>query len=245
MTDSIKNIIAGVRDYVGNPDYGRLSNPSVLNRLNDKFDLYRAQLNLSKTNLTFGSGSDETVVNAPAWGRPVLVATKDDSDPNHQSIEIPIVTVQDRDLYYQGSKTGVSGSVSPHVATSIAFFKSNGQVRAKCTPQHSQSATYELWYQPDRPTPPRLADNYPLLEAFQNLIKVDTALSCLPKLMILKDGVATNAAELAFYERRLQSDKADYLHTFNQYKNQSHMEQAGMRGAGGWGDDEIMGGWGY
>lgn len=235
MPTTIKQVIAGVRDYLGNPDYGAVSNASVLLRLYHRLDNRRIEINLTNQNwflnrayINVDSTTDEIPLNIGDWGRPINVITIDESDPYHVTREVPIATVQDNDLYYVGSKTSTGTAVFPHVAESFNFFTNNGtgQLTARVTPQHGQSATYQVWYQPDTPTPSVLADNFPLFEAFINLTTVDVALDLLPRLL-KEDG--TNAAVISFLERRLESAKSEYLATFKAHKNQAYMEQKGTR----------------
>lgn len=246
MSVSIREIVSGVRDYLNWPDYQRLPQFTVLQRIQDKSDYYRQSFNLtnrgwflSRFDLPVDASTDEFTITAPAFGRPVMCLTKDDSDPNHIEREVEIVQVQNRDLFYTGTKQSIGSYTLPHVAACISFF--NDVDRGwliKVTPQHTQAATYAVWYQPDRPAGVSLNDNYPLMESFINLLKVDVALSLLGKLAITDSkGIVTNAGQLSLLERGLMRDMygdpntpgSGYLALFNKTKEMPVNEQTGGR----------------
>ncbi len=230
----IKSILAGVRSYLGFPDYANLPNHMIMERLYDRLDYLRTLLNLtnqnfflSRTRIDVDSSTDEYLLNFNVGpGRPVLCHTIDDSNPQHVTREVQIVNVQDNDLYYIGPKQGAGMTYAPHVAQTMNIFYDldAGFWKVKVVPQHLSSASYQLWIQPDRPTPPTLTANFPLMENFIGLVKVSTALSCLP--MLIK-GSDPNA--LAFIERRLMADEARYQSAFDVYKTMAHLEELGSK----------------
>lgn len=245
MSISINEIVNGVRDYLLRPDYETLPKYAVLSRLHHKLDHYSSRLKITnrgwlvgRWNLNVDTERDEYTVSASNFGRPFSCLTKDDTDANHVEREVEIVVVQNRDLYYQGTKQGVASFVQPHVAACVSFYRdaSRGWL-AKITPIHSQPATYEVWYIPDRPLPPVLADNLKLVDAFVNLYTVDVALSLLPNIIKTDDkGNVTNAGQISMIERRCNADKADYLQLFNTYAQSTVVEQTGPRR--GWGGED-------
>lgn len=244
MSVSIREIASGVRDYLMWPDHRRVPQFTVLLRIQDKSDAQRQALNITNRNwflsrftLDVDSSTDEYPITATAFGRPVQCLTIDESDPNHVERDVEIVTVQNRDLFYSGTKQSLGSYTSPHVASCISIFREDNQWKAKVTPQHTLPASYVLWFQPDRPTPAGLNDNFPLLDSFINLLKVDVALSLLPNIMQMDDkGNVLNGAQVTMAERRLMSDKMEYGKLFDTYKQIAVNQQTG--GRRGWADDE-------
>lgn len=237
MSVTLKQIIEGVRSYLGYPPYGRLPNHLILSRLADKTAYYLTALNMTNEGwflirhpLTITPNKSDFQFDVD--GRPVLAVTVDDTDPMHVEREVEIVTVQDRDLYYVGPKQGMSSGAFPHVASSFTVFfdEDQGQRTIRVTPQHTQTAKYLIWLQPDTFAPPRLADNFPLMECFANLVKVDTALSLLPQAF-----TGENGDSIVLYERRLTADFGRYDAQFQAYKQISVNEQTGPRR--GWASD--------
>lgn len=243
MPVSIREIASGVRDYLMWPDHRRVPQFTVLLRLQDKSDHYRNAFNivnrgwfLSRTQLDFDSSTDEVPITATAFGRAVQCLTIDESDPNHVERDVEIVAVQNRDLFYSGTKQSIGSYTTPHVASCISIFKEASQWKVKVTPQHTLPASYVLWFQPDR-MPKGLNDNFDLLDSFINLLKVDTALSLLARILIMDDkGNVLNGDQVALVERRLLDDRAQYLAQFNLTKQLAVNEQTGSRR--GWASDE-------
>jgi hypothetical protein len=245
----VKQMVQQVRSYLGYPDYTTLPNHVVLLRLWDEIDAQTAQMNLpnqgwflTHQDLQVAPGTSDYAVAATVGGSrfiPILVTTKDDSDPTHIRREIPIVPIQDVDIYYIGPSNGFT-PVRDDAAT-ITFYtdQTTGQFTARLTPQPNQSNVYDIWYQPDRPTPPNWNDNYPLLESFSNLMKVCTALTCLPELL-KQDG--SNAAQLQMRAAGLRDQRDRYDSVFQIQKQMSSNSQFGGR-QGFATDDDLSSGW--
>lgn len=237
MPITISEIVTGVRDYLLLPDYATLSKSTLLLRIDDKQAYYQTSLKIAnrnwfvnRTTIYVDPSRDEYSINADSFGRPFQCLTKDDTDPNHIERDVEIVTLQNRDLYYQGTKQGSTSFSYPHVAACMSFFNENGQWKVKVTPQHTQAATYEVWYSPDKGLPPVLADNLQLVDSFANLFKVDVALSCLPNLVKMDDkGNVLNGGQLTMLERRLMDDRNRYEAQFNVYRTMVFQEQTGPR----------------
>jgi hypothetical protein len=244
MSITIKSTVQGIRSLLLYPPAGSVPNHLILDRLRDKLDYYLTALNITNENwflqrsiLTVQPNTDE--FDFDVTGKPILCVTMDSSDPYHIEREIEIVTVQDRDLYYMGPKQGMSSGTFPHVATSISIFydQDRGQRIAKVTPQHTQVAQYLIWLQPETLAPPRMADNFPMLENFMNLIKTDTALSLLPA--IAGEG---NDTKVEAIQGQLMRDMARYDQQFQTWKMTAFAEQAGPRR--GWAtEDSTYYGW--
>ena len=234
----IKQVVQGIRNYLGYPDYLMLPNHTILLRLYDEMDHQRNQMNLpnqgwflTHQQIDVTPGSDEIPVAAIVGGSrfvPILVTTRDDSDPTHIRREVPIVTVQDMDLYYIGPQVSNDPSAFPNEASSMAFYtnENSGQFVAKVTPQANQTASYDVWYQPDRPNPPGFLGNYTLLESFVNLMKVSVAIICLPDLLKPDGG---NAAQLNLRQTTLATQQARYDSVFEVQKQMSFNQDKGRR----------------
>lgn len=240
MPIAVRDLVAGVRAYCGYPAHDILNNATLLLYIHDESDQLRTLLNITDQNfllerfyIDVNSSTSEYSVDAPVgFGIPILCNTVNDADPQHVTREIPIVTVQDIDLYYIGPRQITGSSVYPHVATSWSFFTEGGQWTAKVTPVHGTPARYQFWYSPARPTPPQLADNYQLLENFTNLLKVSVALKCLPDCL-----TPTNAEQVKMRTSMLAASKQEYGAAFDLYRRQAWLEQTGPRRS--WADDGL------
>lgn len=234
----VKEVVGSIRTLLGRPGYGPVPTHLVLEHLYNEMDHQRNQMNLpnqgwflSRQNLDVTPDTDEFPISAlvgMARFIPLLITTKDDSDPYHVRREIPIVTAQNMDIYYLGPKTSIGTPLFPHVASSFTFFtdQNTGQFKAKVTPQHSQTASYDIWYQPDRPLPPGFTAGYPLLEAFTNLIKVATAVDLLPY-TLEKDN--SNQVWLDLLGKSLLDQRERYDRAFQIQKQMSFGDQKGPR----------------
>lgn len=270
MAVQIKQVVNDVILKAGAPDSGRLSRWVILRLLHLKMDHYRARLQITDENrflerwpLTVTPGNDEFAVDAAQAGKWLLCHTVDDSDPNHVRREVELVKIQNMDLFYLGPPSGGGSVGSPHVARSFTFFTEQGQTKVKVTPKHDQSAQYLFWYQPDRPLPPKLQDNYPLLENFVNVVACDTAVAALAymkakivqelRALSLEANAETAQIQLAALSNELKSydsvmndlrlEMLPYLEVLKVYETQSMDEQSGPRI--GWGGANYYNpGWG-
>lgn len=265
MPVQIRQIVNGVILKAGSPDTGRLPRWVILWFLQRKIDYYRTRLQITDENrfverwpLTVTPGSDEFNVDA-AQGRWLLCHTADDNDPNHVRREVELVNLQNLDLHYLGPPSAGQRISTPHVAVAFTFFTEQGQQKVKVTPRHDQVAQYLFWYEPDRPLPPQLDSNYPLLENFINLTECDTAIACLAyiKAKIVQDMRARETssdaemaqvqlsamrAELTSYDsvmNDLRVEMAPYLQVLASYETQAMQEQSGPRI--GWGGANFYG----
>lgn len=241
---TISDMVGHIRDWIGQPHHDDISNESVLMRLQRKLDHYRNNLDvtdqnwlLSSWDLNVDTHSEQRIVNAVAFGRPVECYTIDNSDPNHIRRYPRIVSIQDFELYYQGSvkNTGDTGVTSPHVAACFAFYKefTTLQTMVRWLPIHSIACTYRFWYTPSRLIPVSLTDTLGFVEQFANLMEVDTALDCLIEMKTMP------TEEYNRREKRLLTNQAVYHKTFVDYTNQDKQEKVVRRRQYGDGVDDA------
>lgn len=243
----IKDIVFGIRDLLGMPDYRQLPNYRVLLRTHDKIDYYQSQIQVATPSRYLNSSIlhvdplvDEVAITAANFGRPVLAHTYSESDPDHQRREVELLSsLQSMDLYYLGSPRVISTTTEPHVASSIAIYYDQTRAGwfARITPQHSNAADYLIWHQSESANVLGLNDVYRLPESFTNLLKTDTALSLWPVILTAENGTIASAVR-----EQLQRDFELYNETWQVYKQQSVVQQLGKRRGffgGRYCDDEV------
>lgn len=184
MGVSAKQALTGIRVYMGNPTKEKINNGSVLLVMYDKLDHYTTLLQstgeswlVDRVTLTVPADTSELSISATNFGIPFLVETVDSSDTSHISTEIPIVRQQDIDRYSVSNTR--SAGLGQHAAEVVAFFRISGW-KALFLPTSSVQSEYRVWHQPLRSAPAPLANDVQFLDNFINLIRVDTALTCLP-----------------------------------------------------------------
>lgn len=236
MADTINSIIGGVRSYLRFPPESLISDGVIVERIFDKLAYYINQLNLTAENwhleqwLMDVDPSEEVYsVNQVDWGVPMLIETIDESDPQHQRREIEICRMQDLDRFYDGPSTVLNSPVGyPWSAQAMAFYRESGQDKVRVVPTPSVSASYRVWYEPAGISVSALTDVVPFLSNFSNLLKVDTAIVCLPD---------TEMDDVKY--KRVQSvltlDLERFTQQFEMFKQNLFQEQTGKRR--GWGDD--------
>lgn len=184
--------------------------------------------------LAVGGGVDTfDVEGLVSWGGIVLVTTLKESDTGFTAVEIPVSSVQSQDKYYIGPQV-VSGGADEHMAEVISFYRDNasGDLMAKLKPAQTNTATYRIWFQPNRPAPPLLAQSQPLLEQFTNLLKVRAAISCLPNLYVEKIVAAKphdNRNQIQMLGTTLQAKQAEFGAVFQKTKQMLLKPDSGPR----------------
>lgn len=257
---TVRDLIPGIRDWLGNPPKGTVSNTSILLGMYDELDNFRSSMNLANVgwslshyDLPVSGGKEQITIegNVPL-GNVVLVTTWDKNDEGFRADEIPVTTIQSQDKYYIGPRVDDNfNSASPHAAQVFTFTRDaeSGDVVAIVKPSHQALAYYRIWFQPDRPEPPGLQDNLPFLNAFSNLLKVKVAIGRLPKLYkseVRAERTVSNAEELKLLMGVLVKKEAEYQAVFEKTKQQMIPQQAGSRvGFNRWYDDGIDTGYYY
>lgn len=227
---TVREILGSVRSYLGQPGFDRLDNGTILMHLYDQIDLQLTRLALTDENWIInrvekdiGPGVDEVSL-PPTFGRPFLVETVDDGSNLYIRREINIVDVQDWNLYWSGYTRGVGTEYLVHVAEVCAFFgNENSPLKTvKFAPQHNLTATYRIWYEIGKTANPALAAKPALMEQFHNLLKVGTALACLPNCRY-EDSISQE------FRQSLVMLLQQYDSVFDRYIHQNHHEDTGPR----------------
>ena len=217
---TVNDLLSGIRNYLRFPPEMVLGDGTILDRLLDKLDFYTSELNLTDQNWLLEkfplpvSANEGTYTITPGdWGRPILCETVDDTDPQYIRREVPIVDFQDRDRFYSGPNTALQRPVQ-----CISFYQKGGAIRVDLTPIPSTSGAYQIWYEPSRIIPTALTSTPLRLECFANLVKVDTALSCLPDCNY-------DDTRYSRIKEALDRDFSLYMNQFQIYKTQDRQEQ--------------------
>ena len=240
-----REIITAVREYCGNPDWAKLNAGTICLHLYDQIDHLLTRLNLTDENWILGRsiipvypGTDEYPL-PPNFGRAMFVETVDDGSTDFVRREVQIVNAQDIDLFWQGVKDTTGGSY-PHNSSICCFFglENTPIKQIKFSPPPAQAVSYRVWYELNRQLPPALAAKPAVMEQFHNLLKVNTALMCLPHCGYDVDNYGQRQGALQMF-------KAEFDDVYERYISQNHHEDTGPRrsfnssrrgnsGGGGW-----------
>lgn len=255
---TVRDLIPGIRDWLGNPPKGKLSNVSILLGMYDELDNFRSAMNLANVGWTLGhydlavqGGKEQISIegNVPL-GNVVLVTTWDKNDTGFTAEEIPVTSIQSQDRYYVGPRVEDNSDVTASHAVRVFTFtrdSQTGNVVAIVKPSQQALAYYRIWFQPDRPEPPGLNDNLPFLNAFSNLFKVKVAIGRLPNLYeskIVAERQIDNSAWLKLRMDVLTKKEAEYGAIFEKTKQQMIPQQSGPRvGFDRWYSDGVSEYW--
>lgn len=134
-------------------------------------------------------GVDEYLIaGAPLVGKPLVVFTKDDTNPAHIERMVPLVELQNLLLTYQGPRDQVGywpqyWDGSNHSARGMAFYQKDGgpnwYVRIRPVPQ--LSAVYRVCYLIGDWVSSAALGSEPIFREHHHLIEVRAALADLPK----------------------------------------------------------------
>lgn len=179
--------------------------------------------------LQVSPGVEDYTVSASDFGRPFLVYSIDPTDTYHWRREIPFSLMQDADRRYQGPQQ--SQSAYQWSAAEVVFYRVGQQWYVRPVPIPGAAAQYEVWYETNY--------NYASpsdtvgLEAFHNLIRVQTALSALPH--VAWRGCSPLENEKAWQMRTtamaasLARDEARYQKQFDNYRAQSSRDGVNVK----------------
>lgn len=240
---TVRDLIPGIRDWLGKPDKGKLSNTTILLRMFDELDNFRSSMNLANvgwslmhTDIAVQAGQEEIPVEGQIpLGGVVLVTTWDGSDTGFTAEEVPVTTIQSQDKYYVGPRVEDNyNSAEGHAVRVFTFTRDaqTGNVIAIVKPSHQQLAYYRIWHQIDRAEQPALNDMLPFLQAFANLLKIKVAIACLMELYEereVADKVVTNMAQLKLRMEILAKKEAEFGAIFEKTKQQPIPQQSGSR----------------
>jgi len=176
--------VALIRRRLGNPAEDSPSDNTLMEFLVDNLLNFQASLvntrnhwSVSNWTLQTAAGVEDYLVTATDFGRPFLAYTVDPTDTYHWRREVPFSLMQDADMRYQGPQQ--TQSAYPWSASELVFYRVGQTWYARTVPIPGQSAQYEIWYETNYnyASPSDVVG----LEAFQNLVRVQTALSALPQ----------------------------------------------------------------
>lgn len=131
------------------------------------------------------AGSDDYLIAASDFGKPLLVFTQDSANPSHWERPVSFYEIQNLHLAYQGPKDGAnafaSADGSNHTAAGLAFYRVEGNaVRARVRPVPQASAMYRIIYMTGDWSSNAALDSSPVLTEHHQLIEVRSALAVLP-----------------------------------------------------------------
>lgn len=220
--------VALIRRRLGNPAEDSPSDNTIMEFLVDNLLNFQASLVNTRNHwsvynwtLQVSSGVEDYPVSAGDFGRPFLVYTVNPQDAYHWRREIPFSLMQDADRRYQGPQQ--SQSAYPHSAAEMVFYRVGQQWYVRPVPIPGQSAQYQVWYETNYnyASPSDIVG----LEAFQNLVRVQTALSALPHVAWRGMSPLENAkaweAKIRMIAASLQHDESKYQKNFNDYRASS------------------------
>lgn len=237
---TVREIITAVRSYLGNPTFNLLNNGDVCLKLYDQIDsqINRLQLNtanwiIDRKEITVSPDLDEYALPSN-FGRSFLVETVDDGTNYFRRRELDYVDVQDFNLFWSGVQyTNIGGEYTSHVAEVYGIFGDVNRIPQKTikfAPGGLNTATYRLWYDVGKIANPALSDTPKLQEQFHNLLKVGTALACLPTVCVRPDGTYDSEKDAGF-RSTLTMLMSQFDDPFERYIVAQHREDAGPRRA--------------
>ncbi len=196
---TITDILSGVYDFLGRPTQEKLSLGLVLPHLLDAINFYSVDLDLTDNGWMLSkfdyipSAKDE-VFSAPNFSDQVSVEVRDvNSTSETDWMPIDIANVDDiQRINRDGGKACAFYGTAP---TNIIF---------SFDPQQDWQIEARVWYKPNIPVPSQLSDSPKLAQAFHTMLKIRTALSCLPYAKLDGgEGIATNLiAQLQGWEKK-------------------------------------------
>lgn len=251
--------VALIRRRLGNPLDDQPSDATLMEFLVDNLLNFQASLNNTRNHwsvynwtLQAVSGTEDYLVSATDFGRPFLVYTVNSSDAYHTRREVPFSLMQDADQRYNGPQQ--SPSAYGHSAAEIVFYRVGQTWYARLVPIPGASGTYEVWYE----------TNYAYaspsdtvgLEAFHNLIRVQTAISALPQVAWRNMSPMENPnawlMKVKAMKESLLHDEMKYQKNFNDYRASSMRDSVNNKlgyapdyGDGGAGIGSMASGFGW
>lgn len=174
---TISELLAGTYSYLNRPEQGKLSLGQVLPILLDSIDFYTIDLSLSSENWLlkshiFTPSEKDELVSAPGYSVPVSVEMRDiNSTLESDWTFVNISNVTDI------QNIGQDGDLS------AAFYGTPARMVLSFDPQEDRQVEVKLWYEPLAQEPSALSDSPKLSKAFHTMLKLRTALACVPYCM--------------------------------------------------------------
>lgn len=252
--------IALIRQRLLEPTPQHPSDPQLLIILTEHLTNHCVQLQNTRNHwaierkvITTEASKEDYQIDAPNFGRPFLVYTKDSSDPSHARREVPFTLLQDADRMYQGPQQ--TQSMDKWSAVEVCFYRSGigaPQWFIRFVPIPSDIGEYEIWYESNYSLN-SLGDT-PGLESFHHLVRVQTALSALPYCawgdLSLEKNPAAWQIRVGMLREGLKDDEAKYQRQFDIFRSQSSREGVtrplgvGHEYESDWGGGGMISGWG-
>jgi hypothetical protein len=187
---TIDQMINSVRGRLMQPRSQRPSDRDVYRSLLDHLkNLYNHLSNTGHTweeyelTVTVSSGQSDYQLNDTRLGKPIIVFTKDDSDPSHIERTVPVFELQDLNFNW-GLPNDIGTSMldwnNKHSAWRIGYYRREGlpYVRFKPTPQ--DTAEYRVMYVIGNWADSAGLNDEPVLSEHHHLIEIRAAMSLLP-----------------------------------------------------------------
>src|SRR5262245_2231588 len=130
--------------------------------------------------LTTHANKERYQIQAPGFGKDVLIHTMDESNPHHVERTIPRVSLQSRQTEYVGPKT-VIGSANCHTAECFVLYWENGVPFFEILPIAGGTVKYKVWYEITLVGGGEITeDTTPILPISHPYLHLRVARSCLP-----------------------------------------------------------------
>lgn len=234
-----QGIIAGIRERLGRPPYDTLSNDTIYEFLQDEIENLNTRAKLANQNWIIANtivtvhqdNYNRVPINPGDFGRADTVETFDNGAPDFRRRELDIIDYQDIDQHWSGRKPIAGDSIYPHNSRKVAFYRDDtGQWFAIFVPPPFISTQYKIWYQPGFTLPRALTEKPGFrMELFYNLLKINTAIACLPHMaMGLKKHGFWDPDLFAALQGTLMDRKAEFDTSFERWIAQNNEEQSGM-----------------
>lgn len=198
MAITLSDGLLSMREYLGYPSYDVLTLPMCVNAYQGRLTYFANKLNLVNQNwrtgyayLTVDTNNNEYLVPEGVAGpiiRPTKVEFYDDTYPNRNGPEIPIVHLQDSDLVKERNEwwfydlIGISIETDiydgAYIAAGIAFYGS--PMKCRIIPRPLQTVTYKIWGDTMPSSVPVLGAAPDFQQQFLDLVAVASARLVLP-----------------------------------------------------------------
>lgn len=170
---SLSQILAGVYDYVGRPSQQKLSMGTVLPLLLDAIGFYTVDLQISGENwlvksFEYSPAAKDDLLAIPDFSVPVAVEMRDAASTDEADWEgILIANISDvQDIGQEGRKA-------------VSFYGTPTRIKWSINPIDLEFDA-KIWYEPVAAEPTALTDSPNISQAFHAMLKLRTALMCLP-----------------------------------------------------------------
>lgn len=187
---TIDQMISNVRGRLMDPRQQRPSDRHVYRAVNDQLKgLYNSLSNTGVTweeyelVLSVNPSQSDYQLNDQRLGKPIIVFTKDDSNPAHIERVVPVFELQDLN-YDWGWPNDIGESLvdysGSHSAWRVGYYRRNGvpYIRFKPTPQ--LAAQYRVMYVIGNWVDSAALSDTPILSEHHHLIEIRASISLLP-----------------------------------------------------------------